>query len=342
MAQLRQTDFLSNRFSGSSIDRDLCTAHYLSFSDYLEAHSLLNETGAASDLTKVVSIFKRSLQGQARLWIEGKTFSSVEDLKTKFINRFSPSKSQFAHVKEFEELTHVQGESAEVHLCKIRKVAQCIQYGEAQVQDKFLSMLPAKCRAAVIMSAPDDAATSDLVTRAQRYLDLETDQGPPKEVTFAATASVDAEVHALREELQSLKVDFDRASRSREKKPRFTHYSPHRGNSATSSDREPSSPRGGSRERSRKKKIFCDYCLVPNHKWRSCRKRLRDLENRDQNLCNRANSYSRQSSCDATAHVIEICHVIGHAAAAVRMMIRVFRKGRHPKRSLYASPPLIL
>ena len=303
MAQLRQTDFLPNRFSGNSIDRDLCTAHYLSFSDYLEAHKLLNENGAASDLTKVVSIFKRSLQGQARLWVEGKTFTSIDDLKQQFINRFSPSKSQFAHVKEFEELSYTQGESAEVHLAKIKKIAQRIHYGETQVRDKFISTLPAKCRAAVIMSVPDNADTPELVLRAQRYLDLETDQGSPKEVTFAATASVEAansEVHALREELQSLKVDFnnDRASRSREKMPRSSRYSPHR--NSTSSDREPRSPRNTSRER---RVIFCDYCFLPNHKWRSCRQRLKDLENRRENTLyensrNREGSRSRQSSRD--------------------------------------------
>ena len=32
------TDFLPTRFNGESIDSDLATAHFLAFSDYLEAH----------------------------------------------------------------------------------------------------------------------------------------------------------------------------------------------------------------------------------------------------------------------------------------------------------------
>ena len=287
MAQLRQTDFLPNRFGGATIDRDLCTAHFLSFSDYLEAHNLADPADAAA-LAKVISIFKRSLQGQARLWIEDKTFDSVGALKAAFINRFSPSKSKFAHVKEFDDLSYAHGTGAEVHLAKIRKIAKRIGYGDTQVRDKFISTLPAKCRAAVIMSAPDNADTTDLVTRAQRYLDLETDQGAAmKEVSFAATADT-ADIHAIRDELKALRLDLDdRPSRGRDKDVSV------RTDKRNSVERK----RSSSRE-SERKVIFCDYCFIPNHKWRQCRKRRRDMEKSRDNSLGRSRRDSRQNSSE--------------------------------------------
>ena len=93
---LRQTDFLPNRFSGDTIDRDRCTAHILTFQDYLDAHDY--DASDAAQLHTIIKIFKRSLQGQARLWIDGKAFDSFDALKSAFIGRLSGTKSKYAHV----------------------------------------------------------------------------------------------------------------------------------------------------------------------------------------------------------------------------------------------------
>ena len=37
---LRQTDFLPARFSGARLDRNDSTAHFLTFTDYLDAHDI--------------------------------------------------------------------------------------------------------------------------------------------------------------------------------------------------------------------------------------------------------------------------------------------------------------
>ena len=108
-ATLRQTDFLPNRFDGSKLDSDLCTVQYLSFEDYLQAHDLQTPADYSA-LLNVVNIFKRTLQGSARLWIEDKTFVDLEDLKSKFIYRFSPSHSQFVNVKQFDSMSYNPGD----------------------------------------------------------------------------------------------------------------------------------------------------------------------------------------------------------------------------------------
>ena len=270
---LRQTDYLPSRFDGNSRDHDLAVAHFLTFRDYLEAHGLQNPANAAA-VNNIISIFKRSLQGQARIWIEGKAFADVEALRTAFIGRFSPSNSQVAKVKEFENITFTQGDSAEIHLQKVRKAADRAGYGDIQIRDKFLSSLPEKCRAAVVMSVPEDAGIQDLVSRAQTYLDLQLDDVGLKEVTFAA-ASTDSDMDALKEQLNKLQLEVQRG-RQKNRSP------------------ESRRPRSG--------KLICDYCLVPGHKWRECRKRKGDLErrrdrdydrSRDRRRSSRENSASR-------------------------------------------------
>jgi hypothetical protein len=80
---LRLMNFLPSRFEGKVLDLNKYRAHYLSFSDYLEAHEL-NEQANATVVNNVVSLFKRMLVGQACLWIKGKLLEELETLKTSF------------------------------------------------------------------------------------------------------------------------------------------------------------------------------------------------------------------------------------------------------------------
>ncbi|KAJ8038848.1 hypothetical protein HOLleu_16398 [Holothuria leucospilota] len=200
--RLRVTDFLPTRFCGDKIDRDLCTAHFYTFVDYLEAHDL-HEPADEAALHNVVQLFKRSLQGSARLWIEGKVFETLQDLQTSFTNRFSPSHSQFAHVAQFESITYTRGESAEQHLSKISQLAQIIGYGEDQVRDKFLSTLPPKCRTAVLMSTPDNNLET-IVSRTQCFFDLQNEKAS-RELSFSSQEVNPAPNAAIYDEIAQLK-----------------------------------------------------------------------------------------------------------------------------------------
>ena len=85
---LRQTDFLPARFSGDRLDRDESTAHFLTFTDYLDAQHI--STTDAQQLPTILKVFKRTLQGQARLWIDKLTFKYFDDLKDSFIQTKLP------------------------------------------------------------------------------------------------------------------------------------------------------------------------------------------------------------------------------------------------------------
>ena len=284
---LRQTDFLPNRFSGDTINRDQCTAHILTFEDYLDAHD--HDHTDHTQLPMITKIFKRSLQGQARLWIDNKTFATYTDLKAAFISRFSGTKSKYAHVQEFNAITMGSNESAEIYLQRIRQAATRIGYGETQIRDKFLSTLPAKCRTAILLSLPDTADSEQIASRAQCYLDLDVDTSSQREVTFSAQTD---EINKLREEIAAIKVEASRNVRGRSRE-RHSRSPGRRWNSrSTSSDGRKQNHSPFSRNKASyrtdssrnqynpKPKIVCDYCLIPGHKWRDCRKRQRDLHSR--------------------------------------------------------------
>ena len=118
---LRQTDFLPARFSGDKLDRDDATAHMLTFIDYLDAHEI--DVTKTSELDRILKTFKRTLQGQARLWIDGQTFRTFNDLRDIFIRRFSPAKSSYGHIREFNSMTKTDGESADAFLQRLRQAA---------------------------------------------------------------------------------------------------------------------------------------------------------------------------------------------------------------------------
>ena len=294
---LRQTDFLAHRFSGDMIlDRDLCTAHMLTLDDYLDAHDY--DSTKPDDFPTILRTFKRSLQGQARLWIEGKTFRSYDDLKDAFITRFSNSKSSYAHVKEFNSLTMTDGESAEAFLQKVRQSAAQIGYGDVQVRDKFLDSLPPKCRAAILMSGPDKLTSDDIASKAQLFIDIQTDDhSTTKELTFATQSEIDR----LRDDLNSLKLndapDQTRGrTRHRGRGPhsrsvsagrsheRSAGRSPYRNDRPPNKDHYTRSPyrndRAPNYRHNDRRAIICNYCFIPGHVWRQCRKRQRDIETR--------------------------------------------------------------
>ena len=273
---LRLTDFLPTRFEGNVLDLNKCRAHYLSFQDYLQAHNLHAPADAAA-VNNVVSLFRRTLVGEARIWIEDKVFNDLDELKTQFLARFSPNQSNFAKVREFEKIQYVAGQSAEQLLTRIRQAAQTIGYGEAQIANKFLASLPVKCQTAVIMAAPEDATANELAQRAQRFLDI-NGATEMKEVVFSNTVEIDnrpteSSTDKLSEQLQALSMKLDSDS---ERKGRRNFRSPRRNNRSKSRERRKPS-RSNSRGRGRKS-LQCYYCKKEGHGYRYCRKLQDDLK----------------------------------------------------------------
>ena len=86
MANLRFSDGMPNRFYGKK-DEDP-QAHWHQFNDY----ATLQNLNQAHTLAR----FKMTLGGEARLWIDGKNFQTVDALRQAFTTKFSGLESREA------------------------------------------------------------------------------------------------------------------------------------------------------------------------------------------------------------------------------------------------------
>lgn len=294
---IRQTDFLPTRFTGDKLDRDRCTAHILSFDDYLDAHDI--DHTKPDNFQTILKFFKRTLQGQARLWINDLTFTDYDDLKLKFIRRFSPAKSTFAHAHDFNNLTMTHGESTEAFLHRLRQTANYIHYGETQIKHKLLDSLPTDCRTTILMSTDPNTTCDEIAAKAQLYFDLKSNAKTTKnELSFSAQSEIDS----IKEQINALKLDLksdqtenqnrrpptprprstERSSSRDRDRRQNSHDRQHdangrRGRSPYRNDHHDRRPRSRSRPRP-----TCFYCHIPGHVWRECRKRLRDASTTQQ------------------------------------------------------------
>ncbi|XP_041466797.1 uncharacterized protein LOC121417233 [Lytechinus variegatus] len=295
---LRQTDFLPSRFSGDKLDRDNSTAHFLTFDDYLDAHDI--DKADPDQFQTILRTFRRTLQGQARLWIDGLQFNTYSDLKDGFIRRFSPAKSSYSHVTDFKNMTMTNNESADAYLQRLRTTAAYIDYGETQIRHKLLDSLPSDCRATILMTAPD-LTSEEIAAKAQLFLDLNHRQTrPTKELSFSAQEEIDQ----LKEQIHYLNLKTDRDNDKRPKSPTQRPPTPRQRSASRSASRSVSSERrrdisndrrddrrndmqnrrgrspyrsDGRTNRPPTRRLTCNYCGIPGHIWRECRKRLRDM-----------------------------------------------------------------
>ena len=291
MAQaLRVTDFLPSRFSGKDLNADLAQAHLLAFIDYLRLHEL-EDPQDEDALLHIVNTFKCTLQGQARIWIEGKNFESLEDLQTQFVSRFSPSSSRYALTKQFQAVTYTAGETAEVLLSKISKLGRKLHCNDTQIRDRFLEALPDDCRSAVLMAAPEDALISTLVTKAQCFLDLNSGEGRNKisasqDTSFAAQNDEHSGVSPPHSDIQELitKIDNLQTAYEREDKARNTVRSSSRRPPSRARYRSQDNRRFSPRNRQNfsprvqyYSTIVCNFCGMQGHIYRNCPVRLQNF-----------------------------------------------------------------
>ncbi|XP_071823041.1 uncharacterized protein [Apostichopus japonicus] len=278
--RLRVTDFLPTRFCGDRIDSDWCRAHFYTFVYYLEAHDL-HEPADQAELHNVVQLFKRSLQGTARLWIERKVFETLQDLQTVFVDRFSPSQSQFAYVTQFENITYI-------FLGKVlsNTYPKSVNLKRNRIET-CTSNPPNPNKHSVFL-----CQEVGISARTQSFFYLQ-DEKASKEVSFSArevapapNSAIYDEIYAqLKDQLQTLNM-----ARGEFREPRKLQRDStpnHNRSNSPSVNRGGKSPNrrtSGSHNNLRKdtgryyrRKTFCDYCLYPGHTWRNCRKRQRDL-----------------------------------------------------------------
>lgn len=355
------------RFDGLKLNRDFALSHFLQFSDYLDYNEIDHEPDSVAGVAQLVTIFKQTLKGDARLWIEGKIFRSLEDLRTQFIERFSEATTNFSLNQQFSQFTYNPDISPVENLEKLQKITTQLHMSENQVKHKFICILPNQCQQSIMLSSNDNTTLHEITQKTQIYFDITKTTTASKEVSFATT---EPSFSGLEKEFKDLKCTVENISKTLEHNGKSTHvsrfdsdrhfdrhldrsnsrdrYRQDRHNRSTSRDRDRyrhNRHRSTSRDRSLSQSyhgptapftsnrpiapkttfttnpsyypmLFCQYCYKPNHTWKYCYIRQRDLQQHNMSIqkphpefnyaypsqSSSNHAYSPQQSTSQTSH----------------------------------------
>ncbi|KAK6165822.1 hypothetical protein SNE40_022661 [Patella caerulea] len=317
-----------DKFEGTQLNRDLALAHFLSFEDFLVYNDDELNPQSVAAIDTLLNIFKQTLKGKARLWIEGRVFRSRQDLKTQFLERFSENKTSYGLHQDFQSFKYETSSTPAENLEALEKLGNQLEVSRAQLKHKFISVLPTNCQQAVAMTTSENTSLSDIQAKVQCYFDVhsKTSAVTSKEVSFATS-----DISSIRDDLDALKLQVASNERStnRSTSPHMRqnsrgrsdshsphshnrHDSPHRSRyldrsrldhysdrsrlprysdrsqqdshshsryQHSSRDQNPTYYHNSQNAHSNRSSgtIFCEYCLKPNHIWRSCYLREKHL-----------------------------------------------------------------
>jgi len=109
---LRFKEFFASKFNGTRVSSPY--AHIFCFTDYCGMHG----AELTSDELKIER-FKFTLEGKARLWVEGKQFTSFDELAEAFTGRFSGISSRNGAIESFNRTRLEPGEKVEEYLQRL-------------------------------------------------------------------------------------------------------------------------------------------------------------------------------------------------------------------------------
>ncbi len=167
----RINDFLPERYAGY---KDYAMPHWLAYMDYCDLQGL--------NAVQREARFKTILKGPARLWIEGKHFANVDDLKGRFLEYFSRIHERDTARHTWHLMKYKVSEIMEEYVSRLHPLAARLGYDDLAISDEFLAGLPEKIEEQVSMAGGDLA---NAIQVAQKYANLlESRQTIRKEVTF--------------------------------------------------------------------------------------------------------------------------------------------------------------
>ena len=133
------------KFKGCSGEEDvslIATGHWSNFIDFLEAYGIKN-----FDLC--MQLFKATLEGQARRWLETIVkMSSLEDLRTNFLGRYDKTlRSRYTASSSFYDFTKNPQESWGECAIRLKQLNQVLRYkDDAVLVDRFILLLDGPSR----------------------------------------------------------------------------------------------------------------------------------------------------------------------------------------------------
>jgi hypothetical protein len=148
-------------------DGEDATAHYYSFMDWITEIINTNPGEAAPTEATRIAMFKLTLRGEARKWIENLAFTTLDNLKTAFKDRFGKEPMREQDIESIAKNKLQPGEPISKYSDRLTQTAARLNFPMEFTRDWFQSGLPIQMQLYVKGAAP--ATLKDAVKRAKEY-----------------------------------------------------------------------------------------------------------------------------------------------------------------------------
>jgi len=305
-----------NKFAG--LPHEKAAIHFMNWEDWLMCQlRIVSHDDFLTTFDGQMSYYLCSLVGDARLWIQGRQFLSVDDLKRQFIKRFDKEPVYEADLKFLLNSKLPHNESVSSFGEKLEQAARRINFDERALVKITFEKLPEDCRKN--LHGKYFANFQELIHAAESYIGAfsskSTEVSPPA-VHFSMTevkseqqegdiTRLETRIQELSDQLRAYSIaDLKERGRPRQKSPHpkkdsdidprdLPHYTGNRkrDDSRDKSERR-SSSRGKSPHRSRSRgksphdqqQRACWNCGKPGHLYRDCRIKVENTIGRRRDL----------------------------------------------------------
>jgi len=260
-----------NKFHG--LPSEKAAIHFMSWDDWLMCQlRIVDKDDFLTTFDGQISYFLCSLVGEARLWIQGRVFLSIDDLKKQFIKKFDKEPVYEADLKFLLNAKLPSNESISNFGEKLEQAARRINFDERALVKITLEKLPEACRRH--LHGKHFNGFQDLIFNAESFMSafpsIQSDYPPPA-VHFHVDeqpqleqhnqggdlARLESQLQLITEQLQAYGIsDTKERGRPRQKSPHPNKKDsdpdfdprdlPHHPSKSKSKDRDGSHSRGRS------------------------------------------------------------------------------------------------
>ena len=133
----------SSTFSGK-FEED-ATSHFLNFQDNItDLQAIAPEDAPIHTVRAQVNKFKKTLRGKPRLWMEGKNFDTIEELRKAFIGKYGKEPSRSEDMRQLTRAHIGVKESLNEYADRLSEAARRLEFQEEFLVDLFVAGLPSE------------------------------------------------------------------------------------------------------------------------------------------------------------------------------------------------------
>ena len=208
--------FTPNLFYGK--DGEDAISHFYNYCDWLD--ELVRQSAEAAPVRQEanqIQMFKLTLRGEARKWIENLNFTTSARLKTSFIDKFGKEPSREQNIEEMAKSKLEPNETVTKYADRITQTGVRLGFQEDLTKDWFVNGLPLQMKLYITGASPDTFA--DTVNKAKEYERLCKSKAEPL-ASIVQPSAQEEESASLLQELRQLVLIGKRTNNSRNQRQR--------------------------------------------------------------------------------------------------------------------------